>query len=154
MKSYLESIKKEIDKGVLSASVKSSTLLETNKIKSYINNLNSKKETMFKVMGEQIYELYINKELEMDKVNNFCLEILEIDKDIKSQYLELEKIKKKEEEILGKDSDEIVCSCGQTLKKDAKFCTSCGEAVAKVCECGTQLDVGAKFCTNCGKKVE
>jgi hypothetical protein len=59
--------------------------------------------------------------------------------------------------------------CGATLKKSAKFCTVCGNAVAgakatpsspttgdalKCGNCGNTLKEGVKFCTKCGSVVE
>ena len=55
--------------------------------------------------------------------------------------------------------------CGATLKKSAKFCTVCGNAVAgakatpsspttvdalKCSNCGNPVKEGVKFCTKCG----
>ena len=59
--------------------------------------------------------------------------------------------------------------CGATLKKSAKFCSVCGNAVAatkatpgspttsdtlKCSNCGNPLKDGVKFCTKCGSVVE
>lgn len=46
--------------------------------------------------------------------------------------------------------------CGEPLKANAKFCSSCGAKLktATFCpECGAKLDGKAKFCTECGHKV-
>lgn len=59
--------------------------------------------------------------------------------------------------------------CGATLKKSAKFCTVCGNAVAgakatpsspttvdalKCSNCGNPVKEGVKFCTKCGSVIE
>ena len=45
-------------------------------------------------------------------------------------------------------------SCGETNPRDARFCMSCGDALARVCRaCAKSLPAEAKFCLHCGSKV-
>jgi curli biogenesis system outer membrane secretion channel CsgG len=46
-------------------------------------------------------------------------------------------------------------TCKVELPPGQKFCTKCGQSVAKPkCKCGAELEVGAKFCGGCGAKIE
>lgn len=46
-------------------------------------------------------------------------------------------------------------SCGEALTAGARFCASCGAAVAPACSaCGAQLPEGAAFCPRCGTAQE
>lgn len=44
------------------------------------------------------------------------------------------------------------CSvCGSVVPSEARFCPTCGEAVAPACHrCGSELPTGARFCPGCG----
>ena len=45
-------------------------------------------------------------------------------------------------------------SCGAGNTPDARFCASCGQALAEPCaSCGTALAPGARFCSACGQPV-
>ncbi len=51
-----------------------------------------------------------------------------------------------------KDASEAACpGCGDENDGDAKFCKSCGHALATKCpKCGEAADADAKFCDECG----
>lgn len=46
----------------------------------------------------------------------------------------------------------LICpSCGTTGRDDARFCATCGSALAASCPaCGAPIDAGARFCPSCG----
>lgn len=159
MKKYFGSIKKSIDRGMITVGVKSANMLEINKIKGYITTLSDQKEQMIMEMGKKVYEMYIHEELDLEEIKLACSGIMSIDKKIEEKMDEMKAIEVEEEEILQgmKNEGSIVCTCGQVVPKDAKFCTACGkqlkEEKSNVCQCGNSLPKGAKFCTKCGKKV-
>src|SRR5438874_7773576 len=46
-------------------------------------------------------------------------------------------------------------NCGASNPDGARFCASCGAALAAVCaSCGEPLPAGSRFCPNCGAPVE
>lgn len=159
MKKYLDSIKKSIDKGMITVGVKSANMLEINKINGYISTLLDRKKDMVSKMGSNVYKMYLQDVLDLEEIKKDCSSIMAIDKKIEEKFDELEAIKIEEEEILkGKeDEDNVVCTCGQVVPKEAKFCIACGKQLKEtkdaVCECGNPLTKEAKFCTKCGKKV-
>ena len=51
-----EKLKKNIDKGIVSVSVKSSSYLETEKLKAKIDNIKSDSASQLQAMGDQIYQ--------------------------------------------------------------------------------------------------
>jgi membrane protease subunit (stomatin/prohibitin family) len=55
----------------------------------------------------------------------------------------------------GAQAQTVACPhCQAANPAGAKFCNSCGKAMAGAfCECGAQLPPGAKFCNECGKAV-
>src|SRR5438128_1756502 len=45
-------------------------------------------------------------------------------------------------------------ACGAENADDARFCASCGRALAEACSsCGAELPAGARFCPSCGATV-
>ena len=50
---------------------------------------------------------------------------------------------------------ESLCpTCGQANRVGARFCDSCGRALASSCaQCGTELRAGARFCDACGAPI-
>lgn len=56
VKKYFGSIKKSIDRGMITVGVKSANMLEINKIKGYITTLSDQKEQMIMEMGKKVYE--------------------------------------------------------------------------------------------------
>lgn len=51
-------------------------------------------------------------------------------------------------------SDPSCRSCGRNNRADAKFCLSCGAALANACpSCGRELPAGAGFCDGCGQRL-
>lgn len=50
---------------------------------------------------------------------------------------------------------DVHCKCGETLKRDYKFCPSCGKEFeakgkCKCSNCDNDLENGQKFCPQCG----
>jgi class 3 adenylate cyclase/tetratricopeptide (TPR) repeat protein len=46
-------------------------------------------------------------------------------------------------------------ACGTENPAGARFCMSCGSALARVCpECGAEAPPGARFCTSCGSSLD
>jgi hypothetical protein len=146
--------------------VKSSVLLETNKIKSEISALNKRKKDAFAALGEKIYNMDREEPMDFDLLEKEFETIHMLQSAIKTKE---EEIKQLEEQVLENSSK--YCSCGAVLDSDAIFCTSCGKKVEEEvksavdeiastaneiqsqCTCGATLEQNVNFCTQCGKKV-
>ena len=71
----LEKVKKGINKGLLSASVISSTYLEIGKIKGKMEKEKEEINQCFSELGNQIYELWKADSMDMSVIDNICKKI-------------------------------------------------------------------------------
>ena len=159
----LEKLKKSIDRGIVSAGVQSTTFLETGKLRSKIDNLETAINQIKLELGQTVYA---NWKIGADNTTY----IEEVGKRIRALELEIEGHQAKILELQAEKDriisggvatsvGEIVCSCGQHNSTGAKFCVGCGKSVEQPTEqaaqkfctnCGAAVSDGAKFCTNCG----
>lgn len=121
--------KKSIDKGVATVSVKSSSMIEINKINVHMSSLTGKVASKKAELGETVYNMYVENNPNQEVIEGICEEILSLNHQYKEKEKEIEKIKQEEVEILGTDKTEIKCSCGQVVPEGYSFCTSCGAKV-------------------------
>jgi len=154
----LDKLKEKFDKGVATVSVKSSTILESTKTRGFISTLKEQKQSSMEKMGIDVYSLYLNNELTMDKVLEMCQGIANIDDKIKEKLEELKNIQEEEKKLLGikENASTITCACGHAIPQNSKFCTNCGKpnvTEQNMCKCGAKITENSKFCFKCGKKV-
>lgn len=180
MASIIKKIKSEFDKGLVSVSVNSSTLLEITKLNGIIASLKEKKEVLIIELGNLSYEEMLgNSEIIKDSKQKVFDEIVEIDIKINEKLENIKKINDEKNEvisIISKDNsesqkhqgfnEENICECGSKIKENAKFCTICGKPVllkpkeeliaeeVSTCSCGAKIKENAKFCSACGIKFE
>lgn len=121
--------KKSIDKGVATVSVKSSSMIEINKINVHMNSLTGKIANKKVELGETVYNMYVENNPNQEVIEAICEEIVSLNHQYKEKAKEIEKIKQEEVEILGTDKTEIKCSCGQIVPEGYSFCTSCGAKI-------------------------
>ncbi|TCT15659.1 hypothetical protein EDC18_103369 [Natranaerovirga pectinivora] len=113
-------------------SVKSTTLIEINKIKSEITALLKRKKEACAVLGEKVYVMKDKDILNTDLFQNDFTKIIAIDESINKKELEIKKLEEKMNEAIKETNASIgnaKCTCGNTLDEDAKFCTACGKKV-------------------------
>ena len=124
-------IKRTIDKGVTTVSVKSTGLLESTKVKGFISSLTDQREEMIKDLGNIVYSLYSNDNLDKEQIIQKCNEIKLIEDKIKEKQIELERIQKEQEEILGNNGQgsAVKCECGAVLQAESNFCVKCGKKI-------------------------
>ena len=129
MSTVFEKFKKTIDKGVATVSVKSNSMLETNKIKVHMNSLTEKMEKKKFELGELVYNIYLDNEPDEEGIRDICEEIKELNEQILERQKEIENIKKEEEEILGAGDKKVQCTCGNMVPEGFRFCTECGQKI-------------------------
>ena len=122
-----------INKGIATLNVKTSTLMESSKYKTLIANKENEIHSLKQYIGEMVY---LNRSaFSLDMVNKQIAEIEE-------KYAAIEDLKKQlavlveyEKSILGTDQG------NENIPKI--FCPACG----------TPNEVGSKFCEHCGNKI-
>lgn len=182
MASIIKKIKSELDKGLVSVSVNSSTLLEITKLNGIIASLREQREVVIHELGKIAYEEMLDdNELVKESKLKIFNEIVEIDNKINEKLDSIQKLNDEKNEVMSIISKDRVsdtqnqqsvdcknnCDCGAKIKEKAKFCTSCGKPVQYknmtedlkneediFCKCGAQRKAGVKFCSTCGVKFE
>ena len=164
----LERLKKNIDKGIVSVSVKSSTYLEGEKLKAKISNSREEIEGDLKRMGKQVYQTWKEKGIVDEAyVAEVCRCMLEKENEAESYEDQRQQLEAEKEKILKKagkpeeihSEEGILCTCGSSNEVGAKFCRTCGRKLEqgkeiRVCKnCQAPLEEGAKFCMQCGNQV-
>ncbi|PKM95468.1 MAG: hypothetical protein CVU84_05220 [Firmicutes bacterium HGW-Firmicutes-1] len=183
MADFFNKVKKGFNKGTTVISVKSSTMMETNKLKGEISSLKKEKTEIFTATGEKFYTMKKEGSVNIQELETVIARSFEIDQLIEQKEHGIEEAIKKQEDTLNSldeesdDEDKIICSCGASVAMEVKFCPKCGnkmdyveqEVVVEVvneedvqeevvseditCECGATLPAGTVFCVQCGRKV-
>lgn len=130
-------IKNTFSKGLTLLNVKTSTFLESNKIKTYIATLKTEIMSLKTEIGNEVYENWaasgtLNQELIQEKLHL----IQEKEELIKVQEKEAALLTEKEKQILGVQEEKaeessvlpvLTCTgCGQIYEQPTKFCRKCG----------------------------
>ncbi len=97
---------------------KASSLSEEIKLRTKINNLKERKNTMYTEIGEIVYSnIKDNKDIDREVVSAKCDELTAI----------FEEIAKLEEEVLANKNMKTCDGCGKRIDKNHKFCPHCGK---------------------------
>ena len=130
-------IKNSFSKGLTMLNMKTSSFLELNKIKTYINTLNSEIATLKSEIGDLVYRSWTSgqeplSEDVVEKLNMIQSKLALI----AEQEEAAAKISSMEKQILGEQEKTpeqvqaepvLICSnCGQVYERPVKFCTKCG----------------------------
>ena len=136
----MASIKDTFSKGITTLNLKTSTMLEQNKINTHISTLESEIEALKKQAGHILWEKWNKKEFSLDDVEELLVTINQKLAEIENQRKRAEEIHQEEKQILG--GQQLVAPQSQT--GDVVFCSNCG----------AQSAAGFKFCTKCGNALE
>lgn len=168
-----EKLKKNIDKSLVTVSVKSATYLESEKLKAKISNIQEENAAQLQTMGNQLYNAW--KETAAFDTNymvEVCQKVLENENEIAVYQAKIEELAAEKDKILNTSAGGaapaevhaggIMCSCGRVNEEGAKFCKFCGQKLEqpqpkmkKICaNCGAELEEDAKFCAECGNPTE
>jgi hypothetical protein len=126
MADFLGKVKQGIDKGVTVVSVKSKEIMEVAKIKNQLGTLREEQERAFLILGENVYQMYMQNGFNEEKIRTKCEMITLLGSQIQEREVNLAQLHLRAEVALGKS-----------------FCTFCM----------AELSVGAVFCSRCGEKI-
>lgn len=168
-----EKIKESIDKGIVSVSVKSSTYLEIEKLKTKAGNTAGKMDIAASEMGAAVYGQWKDGSVNMEYIETVCTHMRELEDEIAGYQAQIGQLEQEKAKILGgdgtvagaaKNCNGIACECGCVNEQGARFCVSCGKLLLKpeekvqttrICpSCGMEVEAGARFCCGCGKPLE
>ena len=132
-------IKSTFSKGITAINVKTSTMLEQNKINTHIATLASDILALEKKVGHILWETWNEGTFSIEKVEEQLFLINEKKKEIEFQKARAEEVRREEQEILGTQSTQpqaaansAFCSnCGASIIPNTKFCTKCGASLLK-----------------------
>ena len=127
---------------------------EKTRINSFINEAEDKKSTLLIELGMLTYQKIRNGYSYDEMFENIANEIMELDKIIYNNNIELEKI--------NRSSATNKCECGNIIKLEDKFCSVCGMSLEDLskdetitCEfCEAEIDEDSNYCVCCGRKVK
>lgn len=173
MADFLDKLKRQIDKGVTTVTVKSKEALEMTQLRSQVKDLQEQKQRGLEELGNIMYTLYVQGKLETEgeRVRTKCVALATLDQKIRDKEDEIRQVQLKAQEALGKTPAAPlgVCTCGASIYEGTKFCGGCGKNVDDILSgartdipgaknrcprCGTELAPEARFCGACGAKVE
>lgn len=156
-------IKDSIDKGIVSMSVKSSTYLETEKLKTKVENTTGKIKAASMEMGAAVYEQWKVGAVKMDYIETMCGHMKEMENEIAGYQAQIDKLEQEKAKILGEEENSkaggCICTCGYRSEPGANFCVHCGKPLPepgksseqKKCPvCGMDAESDARFCIGCG----
>lgn len=173
MADFLDKLKRGIDKGVTTVTVKSKEALETTQLRSQVKDLQEEKQRGLEELGNIVYTLYVQGKLEtaLERVRAKCATLVALDQKIRDKEDEIHRVQLKAQEALGKTAAAPlgVCACGAPIYESMNFCGGCGKNVDdllsgartdapgaknRCSKCGTDMAPEARFCGNCGAKVD
>lgn len=137
MADFFSKVKKGFSKGTATINIKSSTMIETNKLKGEISSLKKEKLEIFKTIGETYYNMKKEEQVNIEEIDTILTKAFEIDETISEKENAIKEAIEKEEEALKAlkesesedESKELTCSCGAIITADTKFCTKCGKKI-------------------------
>lgn len=138
MADFFNKVKKGFNKGTTTIGIKSSTMMETNKLKGEISSLKREKTEVFTSVGDKYYSMKKEDLINIEELNTIIVRAFEIDLTIAQKEQAIEDALKKQEETLRAlqevDSSTIVehaltCSCGAPISTETKFCPKCGQKI-------------------------
>ena len=119
---FFDQISRKLSIGTNIVSKKADELIATTELKITISQLESEIEDAIMMLGETVFQYYINNNnsMSLNEVQGRCREI-------NRMYQELNRLKKKYYVYKGTRT----CSyCGEEVEYGGRFCSSCGNKIA------------------------
>ncbi len=124
MVDLFDRVKQGIDKGVTVVSVKSKEMMEVAKIKNQLSVLRNQRECAFSVLGELVYQMYLQNGFNEEKIRNKCELIALLISQIHEKEGDLKELHLRAKVALGKS---FCTTCDSELPSGAIYCSKCGE---------------------------
>lgn len=115
--------------------------------------LEEKKKERAKIygfIGMDVYDLYKQGKVDIQELEVHFEKMQALEQEI----ADLEAEKQKQE---AKNKGVSICSCGQKLSSENRFCPGCGKPVDNgmiTCTCGNMVRKDLKFCSYCGRNLQ
>ena len=129
MPDFLDTLKEGLGKGMSTLGTKSKELLDSNRVKSQISDLERQKKDSLVELGTAVCLMLDENQLNPDLLRVKRATIADIDKQIKAKQDELELIHAQAQQALGIPKQATKCSCGVDIPAGAKFCISCDRKI-------------------------
>ena len=121
-------IKDSIDRGIVSVSVKSSTYLGVEKLKTKAENVSAEIGNAAAEMGAAVYEQWKAGAVSMEYVENVCGHMKKLEEEIQEYQKQIQELEQEKQKILGGEGQgNHVCACGCRYEAGARFCIQCGK---------------------------
>lgn len=134
-------IKETFSKGITTINVKTSTMLEQNKINTHISTLEGEIEALKNKAGHILWEKWNDGIFQMSDVEDLLVSVNQKLAEIEVQKKRAEEILEEEQKILGTQTAEISAQKAEApITEDTLFCSNCG----------ARFTAQFKFCTKCG----
>lgn len=141
MAGFFSKMKQDITKNVNALSVKSSSMIETNKLKNEISSIKKQKTDIFQSIGEKVYSMKLEEQIDLSQLEEQFEKLAGLDSQIAEKEKAIEEVAKKKEEELNalnsqtaQEASDIKCQCGASITKDTKFCPKCGAKIEQESE--------------------
>lgn len=128
MVDLFDRVKQGLDKGVAVVSVKSKEMMEVVKIKNQLGVLRDQRESAFSLLGEIVYQMYLQNGFNEEKIRNKCEIIALLASQILEKENDLRELHVRAEVALGKS---FCITCGSQLPSGALYCSKCGEKIGE-----------------------
>jgi NADH pyrophosphatase NudC (nudix superfamily) len=126
---FFDKVKQSVGKGVTTVSVKSKEMLETSKLKLQIADIQKQKKNSLEELGNIVYTMYLKSAFDEQRFRDKSAAISALDEQIKQKESELDEVRAKAQEALGKPKAVGICACGAEIHEGAKFCGNCGTKI-------------------------
>lgn len=133
MAGFIDKVVVGINKGVNSVSEGSKLLVEKAKINTQIQDAEREKNQLLMNMGNLVYNLHANGEIQIEQCAGICGGISQIEKEIANLQSQLQALETPHPQYYGEQNFQqpiengVRCQCGFINKESANFCAKCGQ---------------------------
>jgi hypothetical protein len=138
MADFFDKLKQGLNKGVTTASVRSKEMLDANRLKSKIADVERQKKDALTELGTTVCTMLDSGHLDEDALKVAHLAIASFDAQITEKQQELARVHADAEQALA----------------EPPKASPATEPVPSTCVCGAALPIGTKFCGSCGRRTD
>lgn len=113
-------------KTIATVNVKTSSFIESAKLKTHINTLEKEIENLFNEIGKKSFESWAKVETDTFDLNDCFISVQQKKEQIATLEKEIYKLELQQKEVLGAKELYICPSCKTTFENQIKFCKKCG----------------------------